>query len=230
MVKRIFRLSIFISLLAFVILDIGLQTRLAFPTTITYKIPQKDVSAYFSSLPNNISQEYNYTPLKTLDETQGLKSTNGIWQNLSTFNKTISYVGVNPLRFKAFDEAKEDGRLESILEKNILNFTTENATAIQEVQVDYNKFSAVVTNSSDKAEKLVLAQNFHHLWKASINDTPLSIEKYNDFLMSVTIPPKINGKVIFEYSSPTIIYAFLVSLFGYLLIISYLIKDRFSSK
>jgi hypothetical protein len=231
MIHRIFRLSIFISLLAFVILDIGLQTRLTFPTTITYKIPQQEVSTFFSALPNDISQEYNYTPLKTLDETQGLKSANGIWQNLSTFNKTISYVGVNPLRFKAFDEAKEDGRLEHEIEKTILHFENENNTQLSDIFIDYNKFSGKINNSSNEEQKLVLAQNFHHLWNAKVNGSPIRIDMHNNFLMSVSIPPKTEGTVEFEYKSPTILYTFIISLFTYLLIIGYFVKERlFSSK
>ncbi len=231
MAKRILRLSFFVSLLAFVILDIGLQTRLTFPTTISYKIFQQEVSNFFSSLPNDISQDYNYTPLKNLDEAQGLKSTNGIWQNLSTFNKTISYVGVNPLRFKAFDKAKNDGRLDLEIEKNILHFENENNAQVNNIFIDYNKFSGEINNSSDKGKKLVLAQNYHHLWKATINNSPLTINPYNNFLMSVSIPPKTKGKIEFEYKSPTILYTFMISLFTYLLVIGYLVKERlFNSK
>lgn len=226
-VKRLFNLSLMVSLLLFTVLDIGLQTRLAFPTTICYKISQQEVSEFFESLPNNISQEFNTTPLKELDETQGLKSTNGIWQNLSTYNKTISYVGVNPMRFKNFDEAKNDGRLDLEIEKNILHFENENNTQLSDIFIDYNKFSGKVNNSSNEKRKLVLTQNFHHLWNAEINGSPIEIDMYNNFLMSISIPPKTEGKIEFEYKSSTILYAFMISLFTYLLIIGYFVKERF---
>jgi hypothetical protein len=230
-VKRLFNLSLMVSLLLFTILDIGLQTRLAFPTTITYKIPQKEVSAFFKSLPNDISQEFNNTSLKELDETKGLKSTNGIWQNLSTYNKTISYVGVNPMRFNNFDEAKNDGRLENEIEKNILHFENENNTQLSDIFIDYNKFSGKVNNSSNEEQQLVLAQNFHHLWNAEINGSPIEIDMHNNFLMSVSIPPKTEGTVEFEYKSPAILYTFMISLLTYLLVIGYFVKERlFSSK
>jgi hypothetical protein len=230
-VKRLFNLSLMVSLLLFTVLDLGLQTRLAFATTICYKIPQQEVSAYFKSLPKDISQEFNNNPLKELNETQGLKSTNGIWQNLSTYNKTISYVGVNPMRFKNFDEAKNDGRLEHEIEKTILHFENENNTQLSDIFIDYNKFSGKINNSSNEEQKLVLAQNFHHLWNAKVNGSPIRIDMHNNFLMSVSIPPKTEGTVEFEYKSPTILYTFIISLFTYLLIIGYFVKERlFSSK
>ncbi len=236
-------LSFFGTMLFFMVFDLAIQTRLTAPTTIHYNFSHKDLTTYFNTLPNDLNQHYNNTPFKKLDDTQGLLSTNGIWQNVATFNKTISSVGVNPMRFKSFDLAEENGVLSRNLENPILFFPTqvyhpndtlksgfiwdtpapvlivENSTSLENINVGYNQFSASISNTSKNEQWLVLNQNYHHLWKAFYNGNELHISKVNEMVMGVQIPKQSSGSVQFIYNSPWLIYAALISIFSYLIVL-----------
>jgi hypothetical protein len=236
------KLSIFKTLMLFMVLDIAVQTRLMAPSTLHYNIEYSEFKNYFNSLPNQLNQTYNNTPFKQLDDTQGLMATKGIWQNVATFNKTISSVGVNPMRFKTFDIADENGALERIKENPLLYFPTQTfnpndtlkpgyiwgtptpvvikelATTISDVKIDYNKFSAKVTNAANENQWLVLNQNHHYLWKAFFNGEELLVHQVNEMVMGVEIPKNADGTIEFVYSSPKLMYAFMISLLGYITI------------
>lgn len=210
------KLSLFWSILVCVTLDLGIHTRISIPTTVCYKFSQNNFAEFFNRLPNGIRQKNNYTPLKKLDETQELMKTDGIWQNVSTYNKTLSYVGVNPMRFKAFDKALEDGRLNKAIENSILYFLE--GYNIPDIKVGYNKFEAEII-PSEKGRVLVLNQNYHHLWEATIEGQILEIRPHNNLTMEVEIPANTKGIIEFEYKSPRTKYAVIISLMGYLSII-----------
>jgi len=189
--------------------------------------------------------------LKLLDEKQGLKFTSGIWQNLSTFNKTLSYIGVNPMRFKDFDLAKENGALKMNIENEIMFFPTKirfdndslqkgllwgvegsinkvsEKTKLEKIYVGYNEFNAHITNSSNEEQWVLLNQNYHHLWAAYYNDHSLPIEKVNDMIMGVKIPENSTGQLSFVFESSRTIYLFVISLLGYIFIAGYLIKNNY---
>jgi len=250
LLTKVGKLSIFKTLVIFMVLDLGIQARLTAPSTMYYNVEYDEFKNYFNSLPNELNQNYNNTPFKQLDDTQGLMTTKGIWQNVATFNKTISGVGVNPMRFKTFDNADKNGALERIKENPLFYFPTqvyqlndtlkagyiwgaptpavieEHATTINEVKVDYNKFSAKVTNAANKNQWLVLNQNHHYLWKAFFNGTELPIHQVNEMVMGVEIPRNADGVVEFVYDSPKLIYAFIISLMGYLFVFAFLWKNR----
>lgn len=243
LIKSVLKLSLFTALVLFAVFDFGIQTRLSEPTTVHYNIPYKNVKAYFKSLPNTFVQEYNHYSFKHLNDTQGLMSTNGIWQNIATFNKTISSVGVNPMRFNSFDAGIENGVLDRNMENELLFFPTkefhandtlqkgyiwntpteikivEGTTNTENVTVDYNCFSAQIKNTANELQWLVLNQNYHHLWKAFYNNKELKVSKVNEMVMGVEIPRNSVGKISFEYTSPFLFYSFLISFFGYLTIL-----------
>lgn len=243
LIKSTARLNFFTTISLFLVLDLGIQTQLSSPTTIYYQIPHEEVKEYFKSLPNTIIQEYNHYAFKHLDDTQGLMTTNGIWKNIATFNKTISGVGENPMRFNSFDTGIENGVLEKNMENELLFFPTnefhindtlqkgyiwntltkinivEGSTTIENVTVDYNRFSAQVKNTANVSQWLILNQNYHHLWKAFYNEKEITISKVNEMVMGVEIPKNTVGKIEFKYSSPFLIYSALISLFSYLTIL-----------
>ncbi len=243
LIKSTTKLSMFTTLVLFLVLDLGVQTRLSAPTTIHYNILHEDVKVYFLSLPNEINQNYNHEPFKNLNDAQGLMSTNGIWKNIATFNKTISSVGENPMRFNSFDASIENGVLDRNMENELLFFPTkefhtndtlqkgfiwdapseiqiiEGSTTIENVIVGYNHFSAQVNNDANVSQWLILNQNYHHLWKAFYSEKEIPVHKVNEMVMGVEIPKNSVGKISFEYSSPFLFYSFLISFFGYLTIL-----------
>ena len=250
LLTKTLKLSIFKTLLLFLLLDTTSQIRLTGPTTLYYNIEYNEFKTYFNSLPNELNQTYNSTPFKQLDDTQGLMTTKGVWMNVATFNKTISSTGYNPMRFKAFDNSKISGAFERVLENPLFYFPTqvyqpgdtlkpgyiwgtptsiniiEHSTTINEIKVDYNKFSAKVTNAANESQWFVLNQNHHYLWKAYLNGAELPVHQVNEMVMGVEIPRNTDGVVEFVYDSPKLIYAFIISLMGYLVIFTYFIFIR----
>lgn len=240
--KFIFKWSFVTTVIVFTILDFGIQTRLTYPSTMCYKVSYDGVRDYFNKLPNELNQKYNYEPFKNLNDNQGLMVTSGIWKNVATFNKTISSVGENPMRFSSFDAGIENGVLDRNMENSLISFAvkkyqekdslqqgyiwdtptnpifTQNITTVNSINVDYNSFSAAIENMANHPQWLILNQNYHHLWKAYLNDGELPIQKVNEMVMGVEIPENTSGKIIFKYSSPYLVYSFLISLLSYITI------------
>lgn len=242
LIKSVFKFSVFTTLVIFIILDLCIQTRLSAPSTLHFNVKYKGVKEYFVNLPNEINQEYNHFAFKHLNDTQGLKTTDGFWQNIATFNKCISSVAYNPLRFNSFDAAIENGVLDRNMENELLFFPTKEfkgndtlqkgliwatptkinivagSTSINNVTVGYNSFSAEVKNSANESQWLILNQNYHHLWTAYYNEEALPVNKVNEMVMGIEIPKNSKGKIRFEYSSPFLIYSALISFLSYLTI------------
>ncbi|MGB0887975.1 MAG: hypothetical protein ACPGSL_07630 [Vicingaceae bacterium] len=223
--KKVFKFSWFVALVVFCFLDVSIQTNLSAPTTVVYNFTNQSLAQYFDEIPNEISQKELDKPMGYFNDTQGLKSVNGIWQNVATFNKTISSTGVNPMRFRSFDDAKEDGRLNEALNHQLIYFV-DTALKTTSTVVDYNAFSAIIENNTNTDKQLVLNQNYHHLWNASINNETLPILPHKGLTMEVVIPKNSSGKITFEYKSPKIIYTFIVSLLGYVLILLFVFKKK----
>lgn len=250
LLKKTLGFSIITTLLIFTFLDVGIQTQLTFPTTISHNIPFSNFKTYFKQLPNEINQKDNHQPLKYFDETQGLFSTKGIWKNMSTFNKTISYVGYNPFNFASFDAANKNNVLNLNIQNPIIFAPTkvfeqgdstqqgliwntpkmvqfsEQPLLIKNIVVDYNSFRAEVVNGSKNAQWLVLNQNYHHLWKATYESKNIPILFVNELVMGVEIPKNSSGKILFSFESPRTIYLTLLSVLGYFFIGFYFIFSK----
>lgn len=238
--RKIYSLYVYASLAFFTIFDLATQTWLTAASTIYYKIPFENVSSWFKNLPQEINQEFNYTAIKFLDETN-LDRTEGIWMNLSTYNKTLSYVGYNPFDFKTYNEGYKNGRLKRNIENEILYFAVEDQdinkdttirkgaiwsaperikifagqASLNAVRVGFNEFRASVENIAPAGQLLVLNQNYHHQWKAYFNNKELEVYKINDMVMGVEIPALSEGEIRFVYESPGLIYCAGISLFSY---------------
>ena len=249
--RKWLKLSVFTVLLWFTLFDVGIQTVLTAPTTMHFGFSYSSLKTFFNQLPNTINQAYNYTPFKTLDDTQGFKVVPGIWRNVAGFYKTISSVAENPMGFKNHDKAEADGTLNLIAENPLFYFPEKeykptmpigkgyiwdvpttvyidtNAThAITAVKVDYNTFYATVENTSNSAQWLVLNQNYHHLWRAKLNNETLKVSNVNGMVMGVEVPAKSKGEIKFEYKSPLLIYTALISVLSYVLALVYLWVTR----
>ena len=254
LLKKSLKLSVFATLFTFAFLDLGMQTQLAFPTTISYPYAYNNFKTYFDELPNEINQKDNDKALKHFDEHQGLSYTQGIWKNMSTFNKTISYVGYNPFQFSAFEDALNNKSLDLNIQNPILffpkkekqpndtiqsgliwdvphlyEFQTEK-TNIANIYIGYNEFTADISNEANNIQWLILNQNYHHQWKVYFNDKKLPTHQINNHIIGVEIPAKSIGTIHFTYTSNLMIYYALISVLGYILITVYVIKKFLLNK
>ncbi len=238
--SRIRLITRFSLLLILVALDLVIQTRLSAPTTIYHAVDYDTTAEYFervSELPSH-DQRYNDAPLKGLNESGELLTTPMLEKNVSTFNRRISIEGENPMRFRAFDQSKDDGSLAWVAENPLMYFPYRvcmdgdsvgpgslfnvpvhldnigSECSLQNPRVDYNSYSADVDNPTDSDRWLVLNANYHHLWSASLNGSALPIERVNNVVMGLKIPARTSGLLLFEYNSLALPWAIALSLVG----------------
>lgn len=213
----------FIATAVVLVMDLFIQTQLSIPKTVTNKISYTVVKDFFNQLPKEINQEHVYSSLNDESLSKGDVKTDGFWRNLSTLNKTISHKGYNPMKFHEFEEAEADGRLEQAITQNILYFENVELKP-KNIKIGYNTFSADIETLN--SQKLILNQNYHHLWKAKIGNQNLEVKPHHNLTMLVEIPANTVGVLQFEYKSPRTKYALIISLLGYAFVIGYLIKTR----
>lgn len=213
----------FIATVVVLMMDLFIQTQLSIPKTVTNKISHTVVKDFFSQLPKEINQEHSFTSLNDESLFKDFVKTEGFWRNLSILNKTISHKGYNPMKFHEFEKAEDDGRLEQAIVHSILYFENDELKP-NKIEVGYNMFSSEIESRSK--QKLILNQNYHHLWEANIEGQRLEIKPHNNLTMEVEIPANTRGTIEFEYKSPRTIYALIISLLGYVFVIGYLIKYR----
>jgi len=241
LVRRFMSLTRFQSLVLFVVLDLLVQTRLSAPTTLYHSVEYSQTASFFEtleSLPAH-DQTANAVPMKLLDESNGLVSTPYLEKNISTYNRRVSSAGENPMRFRAFDHAKDSGLLQWVFENPLLYFPYRicadgdsvgegcifrknihldnigSECSLSQAQVSYNQYSAKAINPTEYDRWLILNANYHHLWSASYNGKQLPIERVNHVVMGVLIPPFSEGNVVFTFSSPALPWAMLLSLIGF---------------
>jgi hypothetical protein len=251
-IRKRYQLNLFWSLLLFVSLDLLVQTRLTAPTTLYHGVDYDETAQYFErieELPLH-QQRFNGVPMKLLDESRGLLKTPFLETNISTYNRTVSSVGENPFRFKAFDVAKDNGMLEWALQNPLMYFPTRicldgdtvspgcifqstihldnvgDECNLREVTVGFNNYSTVINNPTEDSRWLVLTANYHHHWHAELNGTLLPIERVNGLCMGVLVPPQSTGQLVFTYESKPLLWAIGVSFLGWCLAIYLLLNRR----
>lgn len=247
-----FRVNRFALLCVFVVSDLFIQTRLSAPTTLYHSVDYAHTAAYFNAIeafPSH-DQTYNETPLKYLDESGGLLKTEALVANVSTYNRRISSVGENPLRFRSYDQAKDSGMLALVLENELIympqrlcldgdsigrgcifgvtvhldNIGREGV--VDSVAVGYNQYQAWVHNPADDERWLVLNSNYHQLWTARLNGESLPIVRVNQLAMGVLIPPSSKGFIQFRYNSPALPWSIGFAIIGLFMLLLVLWRAR----
>lgn len=242
------RLALFTTFFLFAFFDLGMQTMLTFPTTISYSIPYSDFQTFFKSLPNDIHQPKVNQSMEYYNDDNGLLAIPGIWYNKSIFNKTISYRGYNPFRINYFEEARSDSSMSYNLVNPLFFFAKSERkegdsiqaglvwgnidfnikdvemTTVESVEVGYNTFRASVNNQSSSTQWLLLNQNFYPRWRAFVNGVEEPIHLLNTHIMGVQIPAVGKADVSFEYNAPYIVYLAVINIILYVLVLLYCIK------
>jgi hypothetical protein len=228
--QRLFKIDTLRLVLVGVVLEFVVITYWIAPTTVYNKIDYQQTAAYFDHLPAQPSQEFNSTPLKHLNENTDVPTTYGIWRNVSVFQKRPAFDGSNPTRFRNYDNAKDHGLLEAALEHPIvyINHSMDSSAQITSSLIGRNEFVIEARNPSNDAIELILNQNYHHLWKAYLNDVEIPIHLVDNLVMGVDLPANTKGQVVFSFKSPMTLVTAIVALMGYLFCIGYLIYERFN--
>jgi hypothetical protein len=227
----------FAALFVLVGVDFFIQTQLTAPTTIHHAIGYEQTDTFFEQveqLPDH-DQRFNQEPLQRLDESNDLIRTAGLDRNISTYNHTLSAVGENHMRFKAFDRLKESGRMDWILANPLfyvpkcfadaadtitagcifgapihLDEIGDSCTLEQPI-VDFNAYKVKVTNSSNAPRWVVLNANYHHLWTAQYGNEAIDIVPVNELVMGVRVAPHTEGLLQFRFESPYLPAAWIIS-------------------
>ncbi|MEX2484577.1 MAG: hypothetical protein WED10_08455 [Brumimicrobium sp.] len=246
--RKFFKVSLLVSLIVFSVFDLVINTQLSGPSTIYNTSSYRELEEYFDNLPEEINQSHNETPMKELDHRKGVPAVSGIWVNLSIYNKQLAYNGINPLRFKNYDEAENNGDLDFVVQEPLffvpsrlrkehdtiqsgLIWGIDKPYSVSEINkmqinnsiISNNAFSVFIDNSSDQTQYLGLNQNYHHLWQAKLNGENLEVNKINSMVMGVKIPPNSSGEVAFKFVSPRTTWTALIAFISYLISIGLLI-------
>jgi len=137
-----------------------------------------------------------------------------------------NYVASLPVAYIARQTLSIDDSLSALLSTTCHSAFTASATGKKDSctgidNVIIKKISAnsfeIETQTSDSS-LLVLTQNYHHNWRAKVDNNPVSITKTNISFMSILVPA---GKhhVIFQFSPPAVIRAMWVMLATIILLI-----------
>jgi len=241
-------------LILLVSLDIFIMFQLSIPSTLINKYWLKGHIEGFAKLPNDIKQSPTTISLK--DVSEGDVHIDALWKHKATYSKTLHYLGHNATRSKHFLKMHDNGGLDFIIENPVFyipfneitspenlspkpntgwdlpkGIHAQKETKIIGAKIRYNSFVVDVNNPTNKNSLVALSQNYHHLWKATIDDKPITIHKINDGIMGVEIPAFYSGSIFFNFSpSPFLKISFIFSLIGYLVIPFVIFKMNNNSK
>ena len=224
-------------ILIFVISDLFLQTMITAPTTmISRHNTMEDFHQFYSKLPREIDQRSLITPLKKLHGKIDSIKKYPVWRNIGTFTKSITPKGHNAAQFKEFNTLENNGGLEKVIQNPLFfvaktkidsaKLATQTNTVwgtdvvnsklqIGNGVVSINSFGVNVQNQSPDKGLVVLNQNYHHLWKASIQNKPVEVIQVNDGLMAVEVPANYSGWLQFDFNTPNTKMAIGIMFFGY---------------
>lgn len=227
--------------------DVLIYTQITATQTIHLHTTQESFLQYFKALPDTINQTCATIPYKLLNENYEPKQ-QGVWRNVATFHKSLTFDAANPTQFLNFNTIEDNGGMEitkenplfydinkkvnisnnNIVEPNLMwdwqgGTTPEinpNSLQIISPQIGFNKFNVRVKNTSTKNDILVLNQNYHQLWKAKLNGQELEITRINQALMGVIIPANSENVVEFIFDSPNTKVLFVSSVIFYILLLA----------
>lgn len=94
---------------------------------------------------------------------------------------------------------------------------------VKNPKIGFNTFEVTIANTSDREDILLLTQNYHHNWKASLNGNPLQIYRANEAIMGIVIPEKTSGKVSVFFESASFLPSTIAAASAYLLLFILLI-------
>lgn len=233
-----------------VIADLFLHAQLMAPNTIgSPDFKQNSLANLFDTLPTEINQTPNKTPLKDVNENIVTFDGTPIWRNKGTFTKTITANGHNATQFNNFNTLENNSGLKNLC-LNPLFFsgthitkTAELATEpntiwgenaeqyqnlsqaviISQAQIGANQFNVSIENKSDSVGLVVINQNYHHNWTVNIGGQTIAPIIINDGVMGVEIPPLFNGTIQLNFTAPTIRFSLYISFAVWLCLIVILI-------
>jgi uncharacterized membrane protein len=205
----------FVRILPFVLfLDLFVALQLNSPKNLYY-------NAKFSWLTDYLEQEANSDLTNQLAETsleslqnKNIKASVGFWVNLNTYQRTTGIDGYNPFIFKDYIELQESKYFNKFIKKGIA-YTSNNYTHFEELGYNNLSYGTAIDSGNikqfrlgynsinlevkvDTPSRVFINQNYHHNWRAFVNNKQVDIEKSNIALMSIPLNEG-NSKVTFKY-------------------------------
>jgi len=225
---------------ALIVLDLLFYSHVTGPYTIYFPYKNREYVRYFNQLPNSINQGDGTIPYRLLVENYSPKM-EGIWRNTATLHKRLTFDGHNQTQFKQFNVLERNGRMEwakentlfyvaykkgvKVLQPNVLWQSEEkpdlitdwsNQCVLSNPYIGSNTFSVKLKNNDTRPSLVVISQNYHHLWKASLNGKPLAIRRVNDAFMGVNIPAREKGLLVYTFDSQLLRISVGISVLGYI--------------
>ena len=233
------------------VVDLLVYSQITSNYTVHYPQRNKEYVAYFKKLPDAIDQSLGTVPYKELKEGYGPPLT-GLWRNTATFHKKLTFDGHNQTQFSNFNHIEKNGGLLIALENPLIYEVSEQITLkdrvvpipnalwqcdgrakpvinpevmkIGQIRFGINVFSAKVENTSSRSDIVIVNQNYHHLWKAFLNDREAPVVRMNDAFMGIEIPAGSNVDLKMKFDSPNTKIAVVIALIAYLVLFSFWVR------
>lgn len=227
------------------VLDLLIYSQITMPATVYAPYTRSDYESYFKALPEIPDQSSARIAYKELVENYEPKMM-GIWRNTATYHKSLTFDGHNQTQFIAFNAIEQNGGMPFAKENPLFYEVSEridlktdtlkrphclwrsdaplrvnpDTLQVTHPNIGFNRFSVRVVNKSVKSDLLILNQNFHHGWSASLNGRSLRIHRVNEAFMGVVVPPNSKGKIVFEFDAPHWKKSIWVAVFSWILLVT----------
>ena len=186
--------------LIFIVAEMIVSVQLNSPMHMYYNAPFDTLSQYLDSTANSALTNQNAdTPLKSINNS-AIQPTPGFWVNLNTYTRTTGLEGYNPFLYCWHENIKKQSYYHDLINEGIV-VADNSETIVDSFEIGYNTFSIRTQNTVK--DTIILHQNYHHNWKAYMNNKACPISKTHMGHMAVTVPSGHN-KINFLYDSQVI--------------------------
>ena len=201
--------------LVFVILEMGLATRLNFHHTVADSTPPSETQAKLDAQPDGFPIPDLHVPINVNRES--INELKPLYHNTNIYSKTVSWDGFNSFRLDRFEEYKRDQNDAYLkgLEKPIVYATSETAS-VGIVSYQPDRIACKVYASEPCS--LILQQTFYPGWELEGGSGDMLL--FNDMFPMVELEPG-SHTVTFRYENDAVKTAFAVSYLIFFLIIAF---------
>ena len=202
-----------------IVAEMFISVQLNGPLNMYYNEPFKRVQKEMKKFPKTLTNQQASTPIISFNN-DSLRASVGLWHNLNSFERLMGADGYNPFIFKSLETLKDSEEFSETTTKGVAYLKNETGR-INNFVIGYNTFKIETLNSQQG--KLILHQNYHHNWKATVNGVPVTISKFKNTFMSVNTGEGSN-KILLHYENGLIRFMHYISVISLFLIFSFLLK------
>ena len=186
------------------ITDLMISVQLNAPLNMYYNEPTKNIDEHLSLISNqDLTNQAINTPLELLSNDR-IPKTAGLWVNLNTFTRTTGTDGYNPFIFKTLASISKKEKRDSIAPYALVS--AKEGVSNLHLGINTIEFDIIETSTIN----IVVQQNYHHNWTASLNGKTLNLypNKYGLIAFDCN---NMAGRVCLKYANKWVSIFFCIS-------------------